>query len=118
MNEMTEQTPPEPESLDNEIVAEEEEKIFAPQNELPFPEQEIDLNEIFPEEENDLNELFPDEETKVLLKKIQRNKKDLHTMTDRFVDDNWTGDGPVMDEQAGTNEPQASTDEGGVNPTY
>jgi hypothetical protein len=118
MNEMTEQTPPEPESLDNEIVAEEEEKIFAPQNELPFPEQEIDLNEIFPEEENDLNELFPDEETKVLLKKIQRNKKDLHTMTDRFVDDNWTGDGPAMDEQAGTNEPQASTDEGGVNPTY
>ena len=88
MNEATEQTPPE--SLSNEIVVDEE-KIFAPQNELPFPESEVDLNEVFPGEESDLNDLFPDEETKLLLKKIQRNKKDLHTMTDRFVDDNWGG---------------------------
>jgi len=88
MNEATEQTPPE--SLNNEIV-EDEKKIFAPQNELPFPESEVDLNEVFPSEESDLNELFPDEETKLLLKKIQRNKKDLHTMTDRFIDDNWGG---------------------------
>ena len=88
MNEASEQTPPE--SLNNEI-AEDGNKIFAPQNELPFPESEVDLNEVFPSEESDLNDLFPDEETKLLLKKIQRNKKDLHTMTDRFVDDKWGG---------------------------
>jgi hypothetical protein len=88
MNEMTEQTSSE--SLNTEII-EDEEKIFAPQNKLPFPESEVDLNEVFPDEESDLNDLFPDEETKLLLKKIQRNKKDLHTMTDRFVDDNWGG---------------------------
>ena len=88
MNEATEQTPPE--SLNNEIV-EDGKKIFVPQNELPFSESEVDLNEVFPSEESDLNDLFPDEETKLLLKKIQRNKKDLHTMTDRFVDDNWGG---------------------------
>lgn len=84
MNEAPEQTPTEP--LNTEIA---EEKIFSPQNELPFPESEVDLNEVFPEEETDLNELFPDEETKLLLKKIQRNKKDLHTMTDRFIDEDW-----------------------------
>jgi hypothetical protein len=88
MNEATEQTPPETLN-DKTVVA--GEKIFMPQNELPFPESEVDLNEVFPDEENDLNDLFPDEETKLLLKKIQRNKKDLHTMTDRFVDDNWGG---------------------------
>ena len=88
MKEAIEQTSPE--SLNNEIV-EDGKKIFAPQNELPFPESEVDLNEVFPSEESDLNDLFPDEETKLLLKKIQRNKKDLHTMTDRFVDDNWGG---------------------------
>ena len=88
MNEATEHTPPE--TLNNEIVVAGE-KIFAPQNELPFPESEVDLNEIFPDEENDLNDLFPDEETKLLLKKIQRNKKDLLTMSDRFIDDNWGG---------------------------
>ena len=99
MNEATEQTPPE--SLNNEIV-EDGEKIFAPQNELPFPESEVDLNKVFPGEENDLNDLFPDEETKLLLKKIQRNKKDLHTMTDRFVDDNWGG---IENEEAADKDP-------------
>ena len=99
MNEATEQTPPE--SLNNEIV-EDEKKIFAPQNELPSPESEVDLNEVFPSEESDLNELFPDEETKLLLKKIQRNKKDLHTMTDRFVDDNW---GDIENEKTIDKEP-------------
>jgi hypothetical protein len=88
MNEATEQTPPE--NLNNEILVARE-KIFEPQNELPFPEPELDLNEVFPDEENDLNDLFPDEETKLLLKKIQRNKKDLHAMTDRFLDDNYGG---------------------------
>ncbi len=107
MNEMTEQTPPEP--LNTEIT-EGEEKIFAPQNDLPFPESEVDLNEVFPDEESDLNDLFPDEETKLLLKKIQRNKKDLHTMTDRFVDDNWGG---IENEEAIDKEsakPQETTD--------
>ena len=96
MNEMTEQSPPEPaswptpeaETLNNEL---DEEKIFAPQSELPFPEQEINLNAVFPDEESDLNDLFPDEETRMLLKKVQRNKKDLHTMTNRFTEKDWGG---------------------------
>lgn len=95
MNESVEQessAAPQPESTDNSasVETEEEIKIFAPQNKLPFPEQEINLNEVFPEEDNDLNDLFPDEETRQLLKKVQRNKKDLHTMTDRFNDEVWT----------------------------
>ena len=88
MNEATEQTPND--HLNTEIVGEEE-KVFSPQNELPFPDSEVDLNEVFPEEESNLNDLFPDEETKLLLKKIQRNKKDLHTMTGRFIDEDWGG---------------------------
>lgn len=83
------QSPPTAESLNNE-VAEDEEKIYAPQSALPFPET-VDLNAVFPEEESDLNDLIPDEETKILLKKIQRNKKDLHTMTDRFNEETWSG---------------------------
>lgn len=120
MNEMIEQTPPE--SLNNEVV-ESEEKIFAPQNELPFPESEVDLNEVFPEEENDLNDLFPDEETKVLLKKIQKNKKDLHTMTGRFVEEDWSGSDNDTSESPETTEPRGEgptadepSDEGGNEP--
>ena len=52
-----------------EVMEAEEEAVFKPQNELPFP-TEVDLNEVFPEEDKDLNELFPDEETKLLLKKM------------------------------------------------
>ena len=74
-----------------EQVLVEEEAIFKPQNELPFP-AEIDLNELFPQSEKDLNDLFPDEETKLLLKKMQKNKKDLHIMTDRFLEENWNSD--------------------------
>jgi len=74
-----------------EVMEAEEEAVFKPQNELPFP-TEVDLNEVFPEEDKDLNELFPDEETKLLLKKMQKNKKDLHIMTDRFLDEDWSGD--------------------------
>ena len=65
--------------------------VFKPQNELPFP-TEVDLNELFPKEDKDLNELFPDEETKLLLKKMQKNKKDMHIMTDRFLDEDWSSD--------------------------
>jgi hypothetical protein len=98
------ETPPEPSNKENNVVEEGEsieEKIFKPQNDLPFP-NEIDLNEIFPDEDKDLNVLFQDEETKVLLKKMQKNKKDLHTMTDRFLDEDWSstelsGDSPAAD---------------------
>ena len=79
----------------------EEGSIFQPQNELPFP-AEVDLNELFPEEDKDLNELFPDEETKLLLKKMQKNKKDLHIMTDRFLDEDWNSD--VSNELGGNEE--------------
>ena len=54
--------------------------------ELTGLEGKIDLNQVFPEEETDLNELFPDLEMKSLLKKVQKNKKDLNTMRDRFSD--------------------------------
>ena len=47
-------------------------------------EEDIDLNRIFPEEETDLNALFPDQEMKSLLKKVQKNKKDLSALRDRF----------------------------------
>ena len=86
------ETPPEPSNTENNIVEEGEgieEEIFKPQNDLPFP-NEIDLNEIFPDEDKNLNDLFQDEETKILLKKMQKNKKDLHTMTDRFLDEDWS----------------------------
>ena len=79
-------SPSENERIENIKV--EEEVVFKPQNELPFP-NEVDLNDLFPEEDKDLNELFPDEETKLLLKKMQKNKKDLHLMTDRFLEENW-----------------------------
>jgi hypothetical protein len=86
------ETPPELSNKENNVVEEGEdieEEIFKPQNDLPFP-NEIDLNEIFPDEDKNLNEIFQDEETKVLLKKMQKNKKDLHTMTDRFLDEDWS----------------------------
>ena len=90
MNEKTAQTQSELKALNNEMI-ENEIKTIRPQDQLPFPEPEVDLNELFPDEENDLNNLFPDEEIKLLLKKIQRNKKDLNSMADRFVEDDWLG---------------------------
>ena len=101
------ETPPEPSNKENNVVEEGgsiEEKIFKPQNDLPFP-NEIDLNEVFPDEDKDLNDLLQDEETKILLKKMQKNKKDLHTMTDRFLDEDWSstesrGDVPAADEDS------------------
>jgi len=86
------ETPPEQSNTENNVVEKGEgieEEIFKSQNDLPFP-NEIDLNEIFPDEDKNLNDLFQDEETKVLLKKMQKNKKDLHTMTDRFLDEDWS----------------------------
>ncbi len=95
MNEMTEPSPTaEPVNTDME------EQVTASEIDAPSPlEQEIDLNEVFPEEEGDLNDLFPDEETRLLLKRIQRSKKDLHSMTDRFAEEDWSGDGPAESEE-------------------
>jgi hypothetical protein len=101
------ETPPERSNKENNVVEEGEsieEKIFKPQDDLPFP-SEIDLNEVFPDEDKDLNDLFQDEETKILLKKMQKNKKDLHTMTDRFLDEDWpsaesSGDSPAADKDS------------------
>jgi hypothetical protein len=109
--------PPESSNKENNVVKEGksvEEKTFKPQNDLPFP-NEIDLNGVFPDEDKDLNDLFQDEEIKVLLKKMQKNKKDLHTMNDRFLDEDWssaelTGDGPATDEDS------AESHEGTENP--
>jgi len=56
------------------------------------PEKEIDLNSIFPDAETDLNALFPDRDIKLLLKKINKDKKDLHSLKDRFLLENETGD--------------------------
>ena len=51
-------------------------------------EKEIDLNSLFPEAETDLNSLFPDEEMKRFLKGLSRNKKDLLTLNERFIEEN------------------------------
>ena len=80
-----EPTPPQPapeESLKAEIPAPEGLSTDTPTE----AEEEIDLNHLFPGEETDLNELFPDKEMRTLLKKVQRNKKDLGKMKDRFSD--------------------------------
>ena len=93
MNEISESPESSNNSSENIPVDEitNDEVIFKPQHDIPFP-TETDLNEIFPEEEKDLNDLFPDEETKLLLKKMQKNKKDLHLMKDRFLDEDWVND--------------------------
>jgi hypothetical protein len=101
------ETPPEPSNKESNVVEEGEsveEKIFKPQNDLSFPNK-IDLNEVFPDEDKDLNDLFQDEETKILLKRMLKNKKDLHTMTDRFLDEDWPSTepsevGPALDEDS------------------
>ena len=51
-------------------------------------EKEIDLNTLFPEADRDLNALFPDEDMRHLLKSLQKNKKDLHRMRERFTEEN------------------------------
>jgi hypothetical protein len=88
---MTEQepVPPQPaseESLNAEIPAPEGVETG------PAAEEEIDLNPLFPEEETDLNELFPEQELRSLLKKVQKNKKDLGKMKDRFSESFDDGD--------------------------
>ena len=46
--------------------------------------KEIDLNVLFPAEDKDLNHLFPEEEMRVLLKKVEKNRKDITQMHKRF----------------------------------
>jgi hypothetical protein len=53
-------------------------------------EKEIDLNLLFPDSEADLNALFPDEDIKHLLKNVTKNKKDLHSLKERFLQENET----------------------------
>jgi hypothetical protein len=55
-------------------------------------EKEIDLNLLFPDSEKDLNALFPDADIKHLLKSVTRNKKDLHSLKERFLQENETDD--------------------------
>ncbi len=55
-------------------------------NQTTEEEKEVDLNTLFPGEGNDLNQLFPEAEMKELLKKVSKNKKDLHLMVDRFTE--------------------------------
>lgn len=54
---------------------------------IPKEVEDIDLNMLYPEEDGDLNALFPEQEIKTLLKKIQKSKKDLSRIKDRFVQD-------------------------------
>lgn len=92
---MTEQdlTPPQPasqqaapqENTSAEATPVEGQESAAPA-EPTEPVEEIDLNQVFPDEETDLNELFPEEEMRTLLKKVNRNTKDLGKMKDRFSD--------------------------------
>tara|TARA_B100000686_G_C16782888_1_gene973171 strand:- start:170 stop:466 length:297 start_codon:yes stop_codon:yes gene_type:complete len=46
--------------------------------------KEIDLNVLFPGEDKDLNDLFPEEEMRILLKKVEKNRKDIAQMHKRF----------------------------------
>jgi hypothetical protein len=69
-----------------------EEKGEAPLSPAEPVEKEIDLNLLFPDSEADLNKLFPDEDIKHLLKSVTKNKKDLHSLKDRFLQENETED--------------------------
>ena len=84
---MTEQEPTAPQPAPEESLKAE---IPAPEGLDADPsteaEEEVDLNHLFPEEKTDLNALFPEKEMRSLLKKVQRNKKDLGKMKDRFSD--------------------------------
>ncbi len=67
-------------------------KDAAPSGPSEPVEKEIDLNLLFPDSETDLNALFPDADIKHLLKSVTRNKKDLHALKERFLQENETED--------------------------
>jgi len=85
MNEETEPVPDSP-PLDPEDKGE------TPSGPLVPVEKEIDLNLLFPDFEADLNALFPDADIKHLLKSVTKNKKDLHSLKERFLEENETED--------------------------
>jgi hypothetical protein len=67
-----------------------EDKGETPPDPMKPKELEIDLNLLFPDTDADLNALFPDEEIKHLLKSVTKNKKDLHSLKERFLQENET----------------------------
>jgi len=69
-----------------------EDKGETPSGPLLPVEKEIDLNLLFPDFEADLNALFPDADIKHLLKSVTKNKKDLHSLKERFLEENETED--------------------------
>lgn len=93
---MSDEHPPVPES--SKPQAAEESSAETP---VPTPEKEIDLNALFPDAEDDLNTLFQDEDLKHLLKSVSKNKKDLHALKNRFLEENETDD----DESEGEESP-------------
>ena len=70
----------------------------ASSNPLEPMEKEIDLNLLFPDSETDLNVLFPDEDIKLLLKSVTKNKKDLHSLKERFIQENETQENETADD--------------------
>jgi len=76
-----------------------EDKSEASLNPAEPEEKEIDLNLLFPDSENDLNALFPDEDIKHLLKSVTKNKKDLHSLKERFLQENETDEDTLEDSQ-------------------
>ena len=84
---MTDQEPIPPQSAPEESLKVEASAPETLENVAPVePEEEVDLNQLFPDEDTDLNELFPEPEMRSLLKKVQRNAKDLSKMKSRFSD--------------------------------
>jgi hypothetical protein len=71
---------------DNQENQSQEENPLTAEADLQPPEEDIgiDLNILFPDADKDLNALFPDDESRQLLKKINKNKKDLRTLNERF----------------------------------
>ena len=80
----------------------------APSNPAEPVEKEIDLNLLFPDSEADLNALFPDMDIKLLLKSMTRNKKDLYSLKERFLQENETQDDADEDAEDDSEEFESS----------
>ncbi|VAX32584.1 hypothetical protein MNBD_NITROSPINAE05-112 [hydrothermal vent metagenome] len=76
-----------------------EDKGETPTRPLEPVEKEIDLNLLFPDSEADLNALFPDEDIRHLLKSVTKNKKDLHSLKERFLQENETDEDEAEDSE-------------------
>ncbi|CAI2719024.1 hypothetical protein [Nitrospina watsonii] len=75
------------------------------------PEEEINLNELFPEADQDLNDLFPEPELKTLLKKVHKQKHDIETIKDRFLEDHDGIDEPEDAPEPDDIEPESASDD-------